>query len=303
MPLSFMLISHMPNNPPINLNQDLKKTLDRFYREYDFKARIIHDPIEIPRRYPDPADAEIAGLIAASLAYGKVTLFKPVIERILSAFGSGPAEFMHEFSLKRHGKYLSDISYRFNRTDDLLCFVFLISRAVRQWGSLAELFYKNYSKEDMDIRPALSGFIGYFLSQDTSEVYGSNVKPRGLTQLLSDPTGGSACKRLNLYLRWMVRNQDIDLGLWDRVSPSQLIIPLDTHIARISRCIGLTQRAASDWKAAKEITDSLKQLDAEDPLKYDFALCHHGISGACRGADSSESCQSCVFMPRGGLKM
>ena len=135
----------------------------------------------------------------------------------------------------------------------------------------------------------------YFLHINTSPVYGENIRPYGLKQLFPSPDKGSACKRPNLFLRWMVRTQDVDFGIWDRIPPSKLIIPLDTHIAKIARCIGLTKRTSSDWKTAKEITDSLKKFDPEDPLKYDFALCHHGISGLCKGGKSESSCSSCFF--------
>ena len=177
----------------------------------------------------------------------------------------------------------------------MLCFIYLLGQALKKWGSLKQLFYHYYKSDHADSRIALNGFVKYFLSIDTSPVYGKNLRPSGLTQLLSVPEKGSACKRMNLFLRWMVRKNDIDMGIWDRISPAKLIIPLDTHISRISRCLGLTGRTASDWKTAKQITESLMKLDPEDPLKYDFALCHQGISGLCKGSKSSESCSQCVF--------
>ncbi len=157
------------------------------------------------------------------------------------------------------------------------------------------MFYHYSNVDDDDIRIALTGFVENFYLIDTTAVYGKNIMPPGLTQLLPDPGKGSACKRMNLFLRWMVRREDIDLGVWDKISPSKLMIPRDTHIARISRCLGLTARTASDWKTAKEITQALKKYDPGDPLKYDFALCHHGISGLCKGEKEASACSSCIF--------
>ncbi|MBI5663517.1 MAG: TIGR02757 family protein [Nitrospirae bacterium] len=273
----------------------LKRTLDKFYRDFDFNERLKHDPIEFPHRYSDPGDIEIAGFIACCFAYGKVGLFKPVIEKILEPGGKHPAEFIKNFSLKRDRKYFSGIRYRFNQESDVLCLIYLLSQTLNEWGSLRNMFYKYYSHEHDDTGPALIGFINNILSIDTLSVYGKNIKLSGLMQLFPSPEKGSACKRLNLFLRWMVRTKDIDLGIWDNIRPSKLIIPLDTHIARISRCLGLTKRTSSDWKTAKEITEALKKFDTRDPLKYDFALCHHGISGLCRGEKFKDVCSACSF--------
>jgi len=125
-------------------------------------------------------------------------------------------------------------------------------------------------------------------------VYGRNIHPSGMTQFFPSPAKGSACKRINLFLRWMVRDKDIDFGLWRSIPANRLVIPLDIHIARISRCLGFTKRASADWKAAIEITEALKKLDPADPLKYDFALCHHGISGVCRGRNNP-GCRDCAL--------
>lgn len=273
----------------------LKKTLDRFYREYNFGERLKHDPIEFPHRYSNPEDKEVAGFIASCFAYGKVDLFKPVIEKILNAGGERPSRFFRSIDLKRDAGYFEGISYRFNKEKDIVCLVYLLSEALKEWGSLKNLFYHHYSPGHDDIREALSGFVEYLLSIDTSPVYGRNIKSRGLAQLLPSPVNGSACKRMNLFLRWMVRRKDIDFDIWDKVSASSLIIPLDTHIAKISRCLGFTKRKASNWKTAKEITEALKKFSPQDPLKYDFALCHQGISGLCRGEASSDICASCAF--------
>ena len=273
----------------------IKETLDRFYAEYDFRERLAHDPIEFPHRYSDPGDIESVGFIAASFAYGKVGLFKPVIEKILEPCGKRPAEFIVNFSMKRDAGYLKGISYRFNREEDIVCLVYMLSCVLKEWGTLRKLFSHFYRDEDRDIRKALAGFFNHLYEIDTSPVYGTDIKPNGLKQLFPSPRKGSACKRMNLFLRWMVRTGDIDFGIWDNIPPNKLIIPLDTHIARISKCLGLTKRASADWKMAEEITASLRELDPEDPLKYDFALCHHGISGLCSGKKNNSTCSECAF--------
>ncbi len=271
----------------------LKKTLDKFYREYDFRDRLGYDPIDFPHRYSDPADVEVAGFIASCFAYGKVGLFKPVIEKILRPGGRHPAEFFLNFTLK-DARYFKDTAYRFNSERDVVCLAYMLGRILRERGSLKNAFYRFYNPDDEDTGNALTGFVDSFLEISVSPVYGENsTLPPGLRQLLPSPRRGSACKRMNLFLRWMVRTEDIDFGIWNRVSPSKLIIPLDTHIARISRCLGLTRRKAADWKTAKEITVSLKKLDPHDPLKYDFALCHLGISGLCKGGMRP----NCTFQP------
>jgi len=269
--------------------------LDRFYSEYDFSKRLVHDPIEFPHRYSDPEDIEAAGFISAALAYGKVGLFKPVIGKILEPCGKHPSQFLMNFSLKRDIKYLRDISYRFNKEEDIVCLVYMLGYVFKEWGTLKKLFYHFYKEEDRDIKSALTGFVEYFYNIDTSTVYGTDIKPNGLKQLFPSPQKGSACKRMNLFLRWMVRSEDIDFGIWDNIPSNKLIIPLDTHIARISKCLGLTQRVSADWKMAEEITASLREFDPTDPLKYDFALCHHGISGLCMGKKDESICLECTL--------
>lgn len=273
----------------------LKKTLDKFYREYNFKERLKHDPVEFPHRYSGAEDMEVAGFIASAFSYGRVELFKPVIEQILKPGGKRPSIFIKNFSLKKDSTYFKGINYRFNKSQDVICFIYLTSEILKQWGSIKNLITNFYRRDHVNIRFALEGCMEYILHLNTSPVYGRNLKPYGLTQLLPSPKKGSACKRINLFLRWMIRDKDIDLGVWNSIPPSKLIIPLDTHIARIARCLVLTKRTSTDWKTAEEITESLKKFDPVDPVKYDFALCHHGISGLCKGERSRSACASCNF--------
>jgi uncharacterized protein (TIGR02757 family) len=274
---------------------DLRRILNRFYREYDFKERLLHDPIAIPHRYKTAADIEVAGFLAASFAYGRVGLFMPVVEKILSPMGRSPHDFLVHFRIARHAALFHGMHYRFNKNEDVLCLLFILHAMLRKEGSLERSLMKHYRDEDADIGNALSGMISGFLSIDTTKVYGKNIRPDGLMQFFPTPANGSACKRQNLFLRWMVRDRDIDFGVWKGIPKKKLVIPLDTHIMKISRCLGLTARKSADWKTAVEVTEALRRLDPEDPLKYDFALCHQGISGLCRGATDRAVCADCVL--------
>jgi uncharacterized protein (TIGR02757 family) len=273
----------------------LRQTLNRFYREYDFEERISHDPIRFPHRYKDPRDIEVSAFIASCFAYGRVDLFTVVVEKILSLMGKSPYDFLLGFDAKKHRRLFGDIKYRFNENDDVICLLFLLHLTLKKYSSLENAFRASYSPDDPDTGRGLAGLMEAFLRTDTSEVYKKNIKPPGLTQFFSSPVNGSACKRANLFLRWMVRDRDIDFGIWKKIQKNKLVIPLDTHIARISRCLGFTKRKTQDWKMALEVTHALKKLDPEDPLKYDFALCHHGISGVCKGMRGKERCEGCVF--------
>jgi uncharacterized protein (TIGR02757 family) len=269
--------------------KSLKRSLDALYRSYDFAGRVEHDPIIFPKKYRDKGDREAAGLVAAVLAYGKVTSFMPVVERILGSMGESPSAYLADLDLRGARRALHGVSYRFQGPDDILALLYSIGGLIRRRGSLEGAFMAHYSGGNPTTGPALAGLVEEIIEVDTSRVFGRKEKPRGFLQLFPSPRRGSACKRLNLYLRWMVRNHDIDLGLWKGVSPSKLVVPLDAHIARVSRCLGFTSRKSNDWKTAVEITGALRELDPKDPLKYDFALCHRGIMGLCK----ANLCKEC----------
>lgn len=271
---------------------ELKEILERFYREYDFKGRLSHDPIKFPHQYKNHSDIEVSGFIASCLAYGKVTLFMPVVDKILSAMGKSPYDFLSDFNIKKHRKIFAGIKYRFNDNDDIICLLYVLSIVLKRFKSIEALFKLRYSDTAKNIESGLTGLIDALLNIDTSPVYNENIRTRGFLQFFPSPIKGSACKRMNLFLRWMIRDKDIDFGIWKGIPKDKLIIPLDTHIARISRCLGFTERSSGDWKTAVQITEALKKLDPLDPLKYDFALCHHGISKVC----SKANCGNCSLL-------
>jgi uncharacterized protein (TIGR02757 family) len=275
----------------------LAPPLESFYRRLPHADRIQDDPVELPHRYADPKEIELVGWLSSALAYGRVDLFKTVVEKILALMEGRPYSYLARFDLDRERPRFKGIYYRLNSPNDLFCFIYMMSQVVQRFGSVGELFRSLYREEEEDIGPTLSRFIEVVSSIDSRPVYGKRGIPDGLRQLLSSPAQGSACKRMNLYLRWMVRpNDGIDFGLWKEIPPAKLIIPLDTHIVRISRYLGLTQRKSPDWKMAKEITESLKAFDPIDPLKYDFGLCHLGISGACPIERDLEKCRVCSLL-------
>lgn len=275
------------------MTQSLKQKLDSLYNDYDFKGRIAHDPIELPHRYKRPGDIEVSGFIAACFAYGKVELFKPVIKSLLDRMGQSPYDFLLNQDICGKRELFAGLRYRFNRNDDIICLLYVLADVLRKHGSLEAVFKRYFRSTDLSIEAGLTGLTGTLLETDTAAVYGSGIKPKGFLQFFPSPAGGSACKRMNMFLRWMIRDRDIDFGLWTAIPKSKLVIPLDVHIARISRCMGFTLRASQDWKTAVEITESLKKIDSEDPLKYDFALCHQGIARIC----NSERCDECSLKP------
>lgn len=285
--------------------ESLKRALDSLYRDYDFAARVRHDPIQLPKHYSDPRDVEAAAFISSCLAYGSVKLFIPVAARLLGKMGSSPFAFLACFDTRRDGKRFRGIKYRFNETEDILALFHATGTLLRRHGSLEHAFL-SHTRGSGDISSGLSGLVDEALAVDTTAVYGRNVRPRGYVHFLPAPRSGSACKRANLFLRWMVRAADIDFGIWGsrtpaesgtgrlrkdrgKVTPANLVIPLDRHIQRVGRCLGLTARKTPDWKMALEITDSLRALDPADPLRYDFALCHRGIAGLC----AENACARC----------
>jgi uncharacterized protein (TIGR02757 family) len=273
--------------------KSLKRILNEFYADFDFEERLRHDPIEFPHRYKNRDDIEVAGFIASCLAYGKVELFKTVVEQILSLMGKHPASFLRDFDVGTE-RHRFTFKYRFSESLDILCLLYILHKLLRNHSLIENAFMRHFSPGDPDTGRGITGLVAEIMSINTSVIYGKNIRPHGITHFFPTPEKGSACKRMNLYLRWMIRDRDIDFGLWKGIPKNKLVIPLDTHIARISRCLGFTRRASADWKGAAEITEALKKLDPEDPLKYDFALCHHGISGVCK-ARHNAGCRACVF--------
>ena len=271
--------------------------LERLYREADWVTRAGFDAIRYPLRYPDPADREIVGLLAACMAYGRVDLFGPWVEWALARTGDSPARFVLGFDLSKHEPIFDGFHYRFNRARDVVAFCVAAQRVLIRWGSLRACFAAGFSPSDPHVGPALERFVDGFLAQDLSAVFPRNRLSYGYRHWFPRPSTGGPCKRLLLYLRWMVRCEPPDFGLWTEVPPSALLIPVDTHIENMARSIGLTRRRSRNWKMAEEITAQLRRLDANDPVKYDFALCHKRMSGQCLNRRDARVCPPCGLQP------
>ena len=263
--------------------------------------RIQHDPLRFAHRYTDPRDAELSGLIAALYAFGRVDLFLPVLDRLFDVMDAhgGPRRFIDAFDADRAPR-IAGITYRWTRPADLAVFLGALRRVLAEHGRLEPLF----GPTGPDLRDRLGLAIGALRAACVASAaeHGSPVDdfrelPQGVRYLLPDPADGSACKRWNLYLRWMVRptREGVDLALWSTVSPADLVMPLDVHVGRLSRFLGLTARTDASWRTAAEITDSLRRFDPADPVRFDFALAHHGISGACLGFKHDETCATCAI--------
>lgn len=275
----------------------LRAPLERLYRDFDWAARVEKDAIQFPLRYADPADREVAALLTACLAYGRVDLFGPWVDWALCRMGESPHRFILGFDPKKDATRFDGFRYRFNRPRDLAAFCLAAQRVLLAHGSLRACFLSGYSEEDPDVGPALERFVQAFRSQDLRPIFPRGRPSRGYRHLFPLPSGGGPCKRLHLFLRWMVRREPPDFGLWREVSPAKLLIPVDTHVENMSRAVGLTQRKSRTWRMAAEITERLRRLDPEDPVKYDFALCHKRMSGDCRDRRLPVVCAPCGLRP------
>ncbi len=247
-------------------------------------SAVARDPVRFPRAYADPADAEVAAVVAAMLAFGRVDLFLPVVARTLAIADrhGGPAAFARGFDDTRAASLIdADVTYRWNRPDDFVCLFRTLRAALARHERLGALFTPG---------PAAAGLGGAI---DTLRACAPPNPSRGFRTWLPHPREGSACKRWLMLMRWMVRRDDVDLGLWTHLAPCDLVIPLDTHVMRISRFLGLTARNDAGWRTAEEITRALATLDPDDPVRYDFALAHLGISRACLGHRDATVCPTC----------
>jgi uncharacterized protein (TIGR02757 family) len=273
----------------------LRPLLDALDVALDRTARIAADPVELPRRYADPDDAEVAALFAACLAYGRADVFKPVVERVLAAMGPSPAAFAAAFARAPDPAFFAGAVYRFNRPPDLAALAAAIGDVRARHGSLGARFAALLRDARGDLRGALARFAAELRDAPPVEALLAGRGPRGLAHLLPDAAGPGASKRWNLYLRWMVRGPDgVDLGLWKEVPPAALVVPLDTHVHRVARALGLTARTDASWRTAEQITASLRRIDPADPVRYDFALCHLGMSGTCPAHRDASRCAACA---------
>ncbi len=263
----------------------LRRTLDEMVARIDRPSLAAADPVELVRRYDDPDDQEVVGLIVCMLAYGRVASIKKKANELLQVLGPNPAKAI---DAGRRAQKLSGFVYRFQREEDLPRFLLAIRGVRKEYGSLNAAFLASVDGSDADYAPALTRFVLKL------EAAVPGPLTRGLRFLLPRPSKTGAAKRAFLYLRWMVRpNDGLDLGAFTETDTAKLIIPLDTHISRLSRYLGLTEQKQDNLRTAKEITAALAALRPEDPLVYDMALCHLGISGKCPRQRNTVLCAGC----------
>jgi len=244
----------------------LLATLEQVYDRYHHAALIDPDPLAPVMRYPNPADQEIVGLVAASLAFGNVKQIMKSIESVLAIFPE-PAADLQRMAPAAIARRLQGFRHRYVGDAEMTALLLGARQALRRHGSLGACFQAGLKTGAETILPALSTFVQALGA-------GSSLSRN---YLLPDPGRGSACKRWCMYLRWMVRRDQIDPGCWEGISPAMLIVPMDTHLHRISLGLGLTRRKQADLRTALEVTAAFRQVCPEDPVRYDFSLTRMGI--------------------------
>ena len=252
------------------IDKKLADFLNRKVEEYDQPAFILPDPISVPHSFSKLQDIEISGFFAAIFAWGNRTTIINKSKELMQRMDNAPHDFCLHHSPKDLQNLLSFKHRTFNPTD-LLYFIEFFNKHYSENNSLETAFTHSLKRTDQNIENALNGFYNYFFSLE-------DVPKRTLKHIAS-PAKKATCKRLCMYLRWMVRRDKngVDFGLWKNISPSQLIVPLDLHVARVSRHFGLLTRKPTDWRAALELTEAMRSLDPKDPAKYDFALFALGV--------------------------
>ncbi len=278
----------------------LKEELDKLYLTFNHRKFVHPDPLEFLYNYDDIRDREIAGLISSTLSYGRVSQILKSVSLVLDSMGSSPYFFIMESSPRTFYNNFKNFKHRFTTGDELCCLLEGIKKAIEEYGSLNNCFLegsvtdKGNHEGNIKKRTAVSSreFTGTVEKVFKEEAGCGTVVPAILnfaeklnffseekcTSLIPYHSGSSAFKRLNLYLRWMVRKDRVDPGGWYGIPASGLIVPLDTHMHRISAKLGFTNRKQADIKTAVEITGTLKKFDRDDPVKYDFALTRLGMN-------------------------
>ena len=253
--------------------KSLKAVLERLYARYNHRDLIKPDPMQFLYQYSNRADMEIVAFLASALAYGRVQQIEKSLTDLLGRMGDSPFEFVGDFDGRKRAK-LKDFKHRFTTGDDISDLLMLLKEVLRRYG-------------------ALSKFCDLLLNMHAAEHNGQTNG--GLKYLLVSPAGGSACKRLNLFLRWMVRDDDVDTGLWRSIDKSKLIVPVDVHMSRLCQILGFYDHKTVSLKTAVKITESFAELEPSDPVKYDFALSRIGIVENCTGNFRPE-CESCELL-------
>ncbi len=242
-----------------------REFLERIYDRYNRREYVHPDPLEFLYGYEDPADREIVGLVASSLAYGNVKVILKSVSRVLEPMGSSPASFLARTDPRELLDIYADFRHRFTTGEEMASFLWGIRSTVERYGSLGAFVERSHHGDMVRTQAALVSEILAAAGVSSSS-------------LLPDPVKGSASKRLNLYFRWMVRRDDVDPGGWN-LPPADLLIPLDTHMHAFARAHAITRRASGNLRTVQEITNFFRTLEPDDPVKYDFVITRPGISG------------------------
>ncbi len=275
----------------VKKTKQLKDVLERLYEKYNRRCLIKPDPLQFVYKYHSKADMEIVALLASSLAYGRVEQIEKNLTDLFGRMGKSPFEYVLNFNTGE-SRGLESFKHRFAAGRDISHLLKSLQRVLESFASLEEFFLAGYSVRDENIIPAMSKFC-----DSLTAGHDSNNGPAGknLKHLLANPARGSACKRLNLFLRWMVRDDDVDAGLWKSIDKAKLIVPVDVHMARLCKILGLYSRKTVSLATAVEITNSFRKIEPADPVKYDFALSRIGIVENCNGRFHLQ-CRDCELL-------
>lgn len=268
----------------------MKAVLERLYARYNRRAFVPPDPLQFLYRYSDRRDIEIVAFLASSLAYGRVRQIERSLTQLFDRMDSAPYEFTSRFDARRRAR-LRSFKHRFTTGDDVSDLLGLFRRVLDEYGSLEAFFLRGYREEHPTVLPALGTFCDS-LCRMHADGRGRTRTPTGLNYLLASPSRGSASKRLHLFLRWMVRCDDVDVGLWKSIDKARLIVPMDVHMGRLCRILGLHENRAISLSTALKVTAGFARIEPSDPAKYDFALSRIGILEDCTGRRRTE-CESC----------
>lgn len=248
----------------------MRELLERLHDRYNNESFIEADPISVPHSFTRPVDREIAGFLAATIAWGNRRAIVQSAHRMMRYMDNAPEDFVRN-ATEADMEYLRTYVHRTFNGVDFQDFVRGLRHIITEWGSVGNYFETRY-EEHGDLRPVFSDFRRDFFAAE----HDAHCEKH-----LSSIDKGAACKRLNMYLRWFVRHDErgVDFGLWRKIPMSVLYLPLDVHTGNMGRALGLLQRKQSDWKATVEITSALREFDAEDPVRYDYSLFGAGIDG------------------------
>jgi uncharacterized protein (TIGR02757 family) len=269
----------------------LKTCLDRLATEYG-ACFLDSDPVSLVHRYKAAEDREVAGFVVSVLAYGSASHIKKSACEALNRTGTSPVEFIRNLTPEKALETFRSFKHRWTDGNDIAFIFWILGKITREFGAVSTLIKLLDNPGESTIEGVMTRF-SEWITKHYSVQFRRNSSRPGISYLLPSPADGSACKRLALYFRWMVRGPDgVDFGLWRFISTSRLVIPVDRHIARMAELLGLTSRRLGDWKMALDITDSLRLLDPDDPVRYDFALVRPGILGECSSKEKGD-CHSC----------